>query len=213
MSVQENWLANLRATVDAEASGPLPRDKRRGYRAVADLTGFNEEFIYQLYSGKPKANGQPRVVSPELAAAIGRAFANGRQLDWIDQPPAGDPSTLQEDMRPAVAWPFKSDFSRFCKLSKAKQAIADEFIDFLIAKAEGRVLDAPADPEPATMAPDALSIARRFDQLSGATRDRVFAVLQNAIQLELTADELQQQAAALPSLPPTPAPAKAPADR
>lgn len=84
MSVQDNWLANLRALVDREAPG---EKKRPGIRLVAESAGVNEEYIYQLYHGKTKADGSLRVVGVETAKAISRAFADGRPLDWIDKPP------------------------------------------------------------------------------------------------------------------------------
>lgn len=92
MSVQDNWLANLRHLVDTEAPG---QDKRPGFRAVAQRSGLSEEYVYQLYSAKPKADGSPRTVGPKAARALARAFADGRPMDWIDMPvrtqPGGPP--------------------------------------------------------------------------------------------------------------------------
>lgn len=82
---QDNWLANLRALVDANSEGD---DKRPGYRFVATGSGLSEEYVYQLYNRLPKADGSPRVVGPRAARSIARAFAHGRPPDWIDLPPA-----------------------------------------------------------------------------------------------------------------------------
>lgn len=85
MSVQDNWIENLKAIVDAEAPGPK---KRPGYRAVATATGLDEEYVYQLYTGRKPTLGH------EAARAIARAYANGRRESWFDQPPVrgGRPS-------------------------------------------------------------------------------------------------------------------------
>lgn len=84
MGVQQNWLANLRHLVDAHSRGD---DKRGGFRYVAASAGLSEEYVYQLYEGKPAADGSTRNMGPRAAKAIARAFADGRPLDWIDQPP------------------------------------------------------------------------------------------------------------------------------
>ncbi|WP_157991636.1 S24 family peptidase [Caldimonas tepidiphila] len=96
MTVQDNWLANLRALVDELSEGD---DKRVGYRAVASASGLSEEYIYQLYEGKPKADGSPRHVGPRAAKAIARAFAEGRPHDWFDQA-ASTVATRTDTARP-----------------------------------------------------------------------------------------------------------------
>lgn len=83
MGVQQNWLANLRALVDREG-GDNPR---AGFQAVSAATGLSEEYIYQLYEGKPKSDGTERNVGARAARAIARAYAEGRPPDWFDLPP------------------------------------------------------------------------------------------------------------------------------
>lgn len=84
MGVQDNWMANLRALVDAEAPGDKKRD---GYRAIATASGLDVEYVYQLYKGL-------KTLGPKKAKSIARAFANGRDLSWFDQPPGA--TTQQE---------------------------------------------------------------------------------------------------------------------
>lgn len=99
MGVQENWLANLRKTVDAEAH---PGDVRSGYRAVAVAAGLSEEYIYQLYQGKPKTDGSPRTMGTTAAKAVARAFARGRPLDWFDLPPGTYDTEKTEPQEPKI---------------------------------------------------------------------------------------------------------------
>lgn len=101
-TVQDNWLANLRALVDSHAEGA---DKRPGFRLVAQTAGLSEEYIYQLYEAKPKADGSPRLVGPRAAKSLARAFANGRPHDWFDKAPgshieplSGDTGSMPENM-------------------------------------------------------------------------------------------------------------------
>lgn len=92
MSAQDNWLANLRALVDAIAPGTI---KRAGYREVASRAGIDEEYVYQLYTGRKKT------VGPDKARSIARAFANGRDLSWIDLPPdAAGPISQAAESQP-----------------------------------------------------------------------------------------------------------------
>jgi len=84
MAIQDNWHANLVALVEREGKG----DKRSGYKAVAERTGLAEEYVYQLTLRKPRANGAPREVGKEAARKIARAFAEGRDEGWFDQPGA-----------------------------------------------------------------------------------------------------------------------------
>lgn len=84
MAVQDNWLANLRALIDAHSDGD---DMRAGLRAVSAASGLSEEYLYQLYTGRPNTDGSPRNVGPRAAKALARAFGNGRPADWFDTPP------------------------------------------------------------------------------------------------------------------------------
>lgn len=124
MGVQENWIANLRRVVDTEAAGA---DKRAGYRAVSTATGLSEEYIYQLYEGKPKADGSPRPMGPKAAKAIARAYANGRPLDWIDNPPDESEVALEQ------AAPLVLDEALRSLGPEARQEVLD-FIRFKITR-------------------------------------------------------------------------------
>lgn len=108
MSVQDTWLQHLKLIVDREAGGTGPRARRQGYRAVASATGFDEEYIYQLYQAKAKPNGRLRAVSVDMARALARAYADGRPLDWIDHPVNGMPTHAAEEPPPYLTWPLPS---------------------------------------------------------------------------------------------------------
>lgn len=99
MTVQDNWLANLRAIVDAEAKGA---DKRAGYRAVAQRARLSEEYVYQLYTGQLRADGAPRNIGHRTARAIERAFSEGRPHGWFDSPPAAAVETQQRATPPPL---------------------------------------------------------------------------------------------------------------
>lgn len=80
MAVEDTWLLNLKALVEAEGGG------RKGIRIVADIADLSEEYVYQLVSGKPNAQGVPRSVGKGAANKIAKGFANGRSLNWFDLP-------------------------------------------------------------------------------------------------------------------------------
>lgn len=84
MTAEDNRMAQLRALVDAmgKASGEVDpkRQRRAGFRAVASKAGLHEEYVYQLYTGKKEHIGLDK------ARAIAMAFANGRPLEWFDEP-------------------------------------------------------------------------------------------------------------------------------
>lgn len=83
MPIQDNWLANLKALVDELAPGPNTRGvKRPAFQAIASRASVNEEYIYQLYNGKGG-----KVVGLDMAKAIARAFAEGRDPSWFDMLP------------------------------------------------------------------------------------------------------------------------------
>lgn len=83
MSVPDIWLANIRDLVRLEGGG------REGYRAVARKAGLNEEYVYQLFEGKPRSDGSPRRPGVVAVGRIARAYADGRSEDWISMPTHG----------------------------------------------------------------------------------------------------------------------------
>ena len=100
MSAQDNWLANVKALVDANVP-PGAKTNADAYRTVAELSGLKPAYIYQLYVGVKKR------VGVDAAKAIGRAFANGRDSSWIDHPPGAIPDVDDvnsvTDKSPSVA--------------------------------------------------------------------------------------------------------------
>lgn len=80
MSVEDNWLAHLKELVRREGGG------RDGYRAVANKSGLSEEYVYQLCNAKPHADGSPKNPGKSAARRLAKAYANGRSIEWIDQP-------------------------------------------------------------------------------------------------------------------------------
>lgn len=103
MAIQDTWLMNLQALVLQEGHG----DKRAGYRAIADMTGMSEEYIYQLAEGKPKSDGTPREVGKSAAKKIGKAYGEGRPENWFDlpSPAATEAEYLTETLRRYGAGP------------------------------------------------------------------------------------------------------------
>lgn len=98
MSLQDIWLSNLRRLVDELAPGP---NKRPAYREIATRARLSEEYVYQLYTGKPKPGGSPRVVGIDAAQRIGKAFEDGRGPGWFNQAPMpASPSPLSRATAP-----------------------------------------------------------------------------------------------------------------
>lgn len=83
MSAKDNWLANLRHIVDAMPA----KSRREAYSMVAEASGLGVEYIYQLYEGKPRADGKARYPGNAAVAAIRKAFGAGKPENWIDLPP------------------------------------------------------------------------------------------------------------------------------
>ncbi len=99
MTAEDNRMENLRRLVDelaAEAGGKL----RQGYRAIATATGLDEEYIYQLYSGRKKAMGA------DAAKAIARAFRHGRPEGWFDRPPVDQRTEANVTSGPTSHGPY-----------------------------------------------------------------------------------------------------------
>lgn len=94
MAAEDNRIANLRSLVD-ELAGEAGGKLRQGYRAIATATGLDEEYVYQLYKGIKKSMG------PDAAKAIARAYANGRNPNWIDLPNQAKHHVGVESVSPA----------------------------------------------------------------------------------------------------------------
>ncbi len=78
MAIQDVWFANLKTLIEKEGGG------RRGIRAVADLSGLSEEYVYQLATKKPNKKGVPREIGKEAAGKISKAFAQDKTENWFD---------------------------------------------------------------------------------------------------------------------------------
>lgn len=77
MEISDTWDAHLRALVDRLAPGEGRGVKRAAYREIAAATRMDEEYVYQVYTGRKKT-GQ------DFATALARAYADGRDLTWIN---------------------------------------------------------------------------------------------------------------------------------
>lgn len=147
MTIEDIWAANFRAIVEKEAQAAGGR-LRDGYKGVASKTAKSTEYIYQLYQGKPKANGAPRKVSVEFAKALGRHYAEGRNPDWINFPPADSAATPEvRDSGPTTAavaplsqWPFKAvSYRRFMALPREARLEIENYLDSMVLTWERKV--------------------------------------------------------------------------
>lgn len=80
MAIHDTWLSNLKTLVTIEGGG------RKGIRAVADVAGLSEEYVYQLVAEKPNKDGGRREVGKAAASKIEAAFSNGRADGWFNHP-------------------------------------------------------------------------------------------------------------------------------
>lgn len=152
MNLEDIWLAHLRDIVDKEArsGGSL----RSGYRSVASKMAKSEEYIYQLYQGKPKASGAPRVVTLDFAKALARHYAEGRDHNWINLPIVSGNATQQPGsekqdaaratVAPIATWPFKQvSYRRFMALPREAQREIDEYLDSMVMTWERKLTQKP----------------------------------------------------------------------
>jgi len=153
MNLEEIWLAHLRDIVEREAQtsgGSL----RAGYRSVASKMAKSEEYIYQLYKGKPKADGTKRLISLDFAKALARHYGEGRPPSWINLPPANSnavqQSTPQDEagdsssVAPIATWPFKTvGYRRFMALPREAQRDIDEYLDSMVLRWEQKLAKTP----------------------------------------------------------------------
>ncbi len=105
MTIQNTWLLNLLALVEAEGGG------RRGIRAVADASGLAEEYVYQLVERKVSARGKPHNIGKVAAQKIARAFAGGRDEAWFNNPPATPGAAPALPMAPVQLSPARLELS------------------------------------------------------------------------------------------------------
>ncbi len=151
MTIEDIWLAHLRAIVEkeAQAAGGSLRD---GYKSVASKTTKSTEYIYQLYKGKPKANGAPRKVSVDFAKALGKHYAEGRNPDWINIPPVNTSTVLKASetganelaaIDPPTKWPFKAvSLRRFLALPREAQLEIENYLDAMVLNWERKTASA-----------------------------------------------------------------------
>jgi len=147
MTIEDIWGAHLRSIVEKEAQAAGGR-LRDGYKSVASKTAKSTEYIYQLYKGKPKANGAPRKVSVDFAKALGRHYAEGRNPDWINFPPPDSaakpevrdsgPTTVA--VAPLNQWPFKAvTYRRFMALPREARLEIENYLDSMVLTWERKV--------------------------------------------------------------------------
>ena len=132
-------MAHFRAIVEREAQegGSL----RAGYRSVASKLAKSEEYIYQLYKQKPKADGSTRPITLDFSRALARHYAEGRPADWINSPPTeGQPtaSDIGSESKaadtPTALWPFKNvSYRRFMALPHAAQREIDNYLEGMVS--------------------------------------------------------------------------------
>lgn len=145
MQVEEIWMAHFKAIVEREAheGGSL----RAGYRSVASKLVKSEEYIYQLYQQKPKADGSPRTITLAFSRSLARHYAEGRPADWINYPAsygigASDTSSAKASAPANTAgdWPFKCvSYKRFMALPRSAQREIDEYLEGLVAAKEKKI--------------------------------------------------------------------------
>jgi hypothetical protein len=98
MDISDIWGAHLRAIIDDIAPGTGRGVKTPAYHEVAAKTRFKKEYVYQAYTGRAR-------VGQDFAAALGRAFANGRPEGWINVAPqnfegaSGEPVQLDHSSK------------------------------------------------------------------------------------------------------------------
>ena len=112
MAIQDVWFANLKTLVENEGGG------RRGIRAVADLSGLSEEYVYQLVEKKPNNKGIPREIGKEAAGKIARAFAQGREINWFDQDHDTAPKQSKQNSSQALVNQAQSAINRGATISQ-----------------------------------------------------------------------------------------------
>lgn len=88
MGIKDNWLANFRAIVDLEIA--RTGKKSLAYEAVGMHAELSPDYVYQVYTGRPV--GRPKTPREEVMARLAKAYADGRDADWINNPQ--DPITV-----------------------------------------------------------------------------------------------------------------------
>lgn len=145
MQVEEIWMAHFKAIVEREAreGGSL----RAGYRSVAAKLIKSEEYIYQLYQQKPKADGSPRTITLAFSRSLARHYADGRPADWINHAPtnvmgASDTGSAATNAPAKTGgdWPFKYvSYKRFMALPRSAQREIDEYLEGLVVAKEKKI--------------------------------------------------------------------------
>jgi hypothetical protein len=127
---------------EAKEGGSL----RAGYRSVASKLAKSEEYVYQLYKQKPKADGSTRPITLDFSRALARHYAEGRPADWINTPPADGPATARDTgpessatTAPTALWPFKNvSYRRFMALPTAAQREIDNYLESMVTLWENK---------------------------------------------------------------------------
>ncbi|MDP2367658.1 hypothetical protein [Rhodoferax sp.] len=136
-AIQDVWRRHLEALVEQEGKG------RRGLRAVADLSGVSEEYLYQIITGKLRSNGKPAEIGKSTARKIALAFAQGRPEDWFDTEPTSKLDVIANSFHPRGVVGVSATPTPGVEATIAPYgtALSDRALDLAMA------LDAIADPK------------------------------------------------------------------
>lgn len=93
MDISEIWGLHLRAIVDRLAPGEGRGVKTPAYHAIASATRFDKEYVYQAYKGYKR-------IGKDFAAALGRAYGEGRPEGWINVAPQQETGATDELVPP-----------------------------------------------------------------------------------------------------------------
>lgn len=122
MRIEDQWLARFKEVVRMEISesGGRPRD---GYRAVAEKLHKSEEYIYQLFNGKPV--GKPKKPSSQLMDRIAEVYGNKnhQKVTQYNTDTPREATPLAKTEPPAYAGPNHPIEATFRNLASAIQGL------------------------------------------------------------------------------------------
>lgn len=180
MDIADIWTAHIKRIVEDEAA-KVGGNKRSGYRAVAEKTHFGQEYVYQICTDRKKPG-------KDFAAAVGRAYANGREPGWINveagQDEAPAPAPLDTRSHPELS----RIATYFLELPPDEQSAVMRDLHARAARVMGeRALQQatgyapPSRHETRDYSPEARRLAAYFDDLNPEVRARAFATAQAAL--------------------------------
>ena len=111
--------------------GRLSDNALEGRQRVAESTGLSEQYLYQVITGKPMANGSRRSLGKIARGKISRAFP-----DWLDVPSGSvDRHRLEQSIAPyqVKSHPKRKLVKNVCEVS---EQISDDGLRELIGFAK-----------------------------------------------------------------------------